>query len=230
MTGATVVAGASRGIGAAIAEHLAGRPGAVWTVARTPASHGRWIAADLTTSAGLAAVADALAGRVIGRVIYSAGTWERLAFTRGYSFADGPLEDTQRVIDLNLVAPIKLVATLLPNLRRASSPRVVFIGALSGLDGRATREIANTASKYGLRGAAHALSLELAADDIAFTVINPGNVDTAEVRDDIARGRMPAQEPIPMADLLAVLDCVLDLSAASRIGEVHLEQRFRRSG
>lgn len=71
-------------------------------------------------------------------------------------------------------------------MKKSQAPKVIFIGSLSGLDNQASREVANTASKFGLRGAAQALQIELSNTGIGFTVINPGNVATPEVLNDIA--------------------------------------------
>lgn len=61
---------------------------------------------------------------------------------------------------------------------------------------------------------------------IAFTVINPGGVATAEVEADIAEGRTAPQTPIPLADVAAAVDCALAMSPASEIAEINLVQRL----
>jgi 3-oxoacyl-[acyl-carrier protein] reductase len=55
--------------------------------------------------------------------------------------------------------------------------------------------VANTASKFGLRGAAQAFKLALRDYKIGVTVINPGNVATEEVATDIEQGRFSHQVP-----------------------------------
>jgi NAD(P)-dependent dehydrogenase (short-subunit alcohol dehydrogenase family) len=50
------------------------------------------------------------------------------------------------------------------------------MGSLSGRDNCPGREVANTASKFGLRGVMHSLREELRSQQIGVTVINPGNV------------------------------------------------------
>ena len=196
-----LIVGGSRGIGLAAAEHYAARGAQLFCVSRGPSPHGDWIEADLATDHGVHAVVDRCADLSLDALLYLGGTWEEGAFTAAYDFTASRPAETDRVLAVNLTAPITLVQGLLPALRRAAAPRCLFVGALSGLDNSATREVANSASKYGLRGAVQALQQEL--PDIAFTVVNPGNVATAEVMDDIAEGRFSAQTPIPMADLRA---------------------------
>ena len=51
-----VVVGASRGIGAAVAEHIVVRTDELITVSRSPSRFGNWIEADLSTKAGIETV------------------------------------------------------------------------------------------------------------------------------------------------------------------------------
>ncbi|MEO1089394.1 MAG: SDR family oxidoreductase [Pseudomonadota bacterium] len=219
-----LVAGASSGIGAAVARHFASRVKLLHGVSRSPATAGVWIDADLTTDDGIEKIVRTRAGHALDAVVFCAGTWETGAFTETYDFAGGPIADIDRVIALNLVAPIKLMRALLPALERSPKPRIVLIGALSRLDNLASREVANSASKYGLRRAAHALREELAGRGVGVTVLNPGNVATEEVEADIAEGRFPPQTPIPLADLLAAVECALALSPATFASEINLVQ------
>jgi NAD(P)-dependent dehydrogenase (short-subunit alcohol dehydrogenase family) len=136
------------------------------------------------------------------------GTWEQGAFTDAYDFAACSDEDIARVVDINLVAPIRLAQAFLPALCGAESPRIIVIGAVSAR----FREVANSGSKAGLLGACAALRECLRPHRIGVTLVNPGNVATPEVVGDVAAGTFPADSVIPMEDLLAVLDCVLSLS------------------
>ena len=167
-----VVVGASRGIGAAVAEHMLSRSAELITVSRSPAVCGNWIEADISSEPGIAAVSNAVRNFPLDALLYMGGTWESKAFTQEYSFEECAEEDIERVIAVNLLAPIRLVKSLLPALRRAKNPKIVFMGALSGLDNFPAREVANSASKWGLRGVVHALREELRPERIGVTVIN----------------------------------------------------------
>jgi hypothetical protein len=108
-------------------------------------------------------------------------------------------------LSVNLLAPILLVQVLLPMMTPGA--RVVFAGSTSGLDNFGCPEVANAASKFGLRGAAQALAVALHPRVVGFTVINSGNVATKEVEQDIVEGKIGAQTPIPMGDLLHLTLC-----------------------
>ncbi len=68
-----LVAGASRGIGAAVAGHLEPRLDQLLSVSRTEARHGTWVRADLSTAAGIAAVASAVGEGPVDALLYMGG-------------------------------------------------------------------------------------------------------------------------------------------------------------
>ena len=217
-----IVVGASRGVGAAVAEHLLPRTTELISVSRSPANFGRWIEADISTKTGVEVVSKVIGNSALDAFLYMGGTWESKAFTQEYSFEECTQEDIERVIAVNLLAPIRLVKSLLPALRQAPNPKIIFMGALSGLDNFPAREVANSASKFGLRGVVHALREELRPDRIAVTVINPGNIGTPEVLEDLRQAGQPETNAIPLTDLLRVIDCVLALSNSTCIKEIQI--------
>lgn len=220
-----MIVGASRGIGAAMAARYLDRVHQLLTVSRTPAAVGHWTACDLTKPEEIANLARDIGPAPLDALLILGGTWESGAFTDAYRFEQSPPAETASVMAVNLIGPILLVQALLPHLRASSNPRVVLIGALSGRDGGATAEVANTASKFGLRGAAQALRIALKGSGVSVSVINPGNVATEEVQDDIASGRFDEQIPIALSDLAAAIDCALAMSPSSTIAEIDIAQR-----
>ncbi|RCJ18064.1 oxidoreductase [Nostoc sp. ATCC 43529] len=215
-----LVAGASRGIGLAVAEHFIDQCDRLLAVSRTVATVGEWVQADLSDLAGIETVVTAIGDDSLDALLYMGGTWETHAFTPQYRFEACSDEDIVRVIAVNLVAPIRLVKALLPALRRSHNPKIIFMGALSGRDNFPGREVANSASKFGLRGVVHSLREELRWQQIGVTVINPGNVGTPEVLTDIAAENLTGGEAIPLSDLFHILDCILSLSRATCIKEI----------
>lgn len=219
------VIGASRGIGAAVAQHFAQKGDRVVSVSRSPAIAGEWIQADISTSEGIELVVDKLGESVLDALLFMGGVWEDGAFTEQYDFIKSSDQETRFVIAVNTVAPIELTRQLAKNLVKSNNPRAIFIGALSGLDNSATAEVANTASKFGLRGAAQALKVALRDYKIGITVINPGNVATEEVMTDIEEGRFPQQAPIPLEDLISAIEWILALSNTVDVGDVNIQQK-----
>jgi NAD(P)-dependent dehydrogenase (short-subunit alcohol dehydrogenase family) len=219
------VIGASRGIGAAVAQHFAQKGENVVSVSRSQAVAGEWIQADISTSEGIKSIADKLGESALDALLFMGGVWEDGAFTDQYDFMKSSDRETRFVIAVNTIAPIELTRQLAKNLVKSDNPRVIFIGALSGLDNSATAEVANTASKFGLRGAAQSLKLALRDYKIGVTVINPGNVATEEVMTDIEEGRSPQQVPIPLTDLISAIEWILELSNTVDVGDINMQQK-----
>jgi NAD(P)-dependent dehydrogenase (short-subunit alcohol dehydrogenase family) len=158
------IIGGSRGIGEAVARHLVAKSERVLSVSRSVSKYGEWIKADVSTLEGVNTVAEAAGEGVLDSLLYMGGTWETNAFTSTYSFSSCSDDDIARVLNVNLMAPIRIVKALLPALRKSSNPKIIFMGALSGCDNFPSREVANSASKFGLRGVVHSLREELRPD------------------------------------------------------------------
>ncbi len=220
-----VVVGASRGIGAAVARHFAQKGDLVFSVSRHQPVAGEWIQADISTAEGIQLIANTIGESVLDALLFMGGVWEDGAFTEQYDFLQSSDRETRYVIAVNTIAPIELTKQLTKNLIKSNNPRAIFIGALSGLDNSATIEVANTASKFGLRGAAQALTKALGDYKISVTVINPGNVATEEVLADIKEGTFKQQTPIPLADIISAIEWILSLSNTVNIRDINMQQK-----
>lgn len=201
----------------------------ILAVSRTPAQAGEWISADVSTAAGIQKVIAAVSDCPLDALLYMGGVWEKNAFTKDFDFLSSSDEETRFVLAVNLIAPIELTKALTKNLSISENPRAIYIGSLSGLEQSASPEVANTASKFGLRGAVQSLRLALAKEQIGFTVINPGNIATEEVLSDIEAGRFSQQTPIPMADVIETVEWILMRSPHVDISEVNLMQKIKHS-
>lgn len=81
-------------------------------------------------------------------------------------------------IDVNLRAPIMLTHALLPGMLERKRGQVVFIGSLSGLVASPNSSMYN-ATKFGLRGFAHALRQDLHGTGVGVSIVHPGFVKDA---------------------------------------------------
>jgi len=128
-----VVVGASRGIGAAVAQHLTRQGHGVWSVCRGPAAIGRWIQADISGPEGIAAIAAAIGDDPLDALLFMGGVWEENVFTDAYDFLASGDAETRWVINVNAIAPIEITRALAANLAQAANPRAIYIGALQQL-------------------------------------------------------------------------------------------------
>lgn len=85
------------------------------------------------------------------------------------------------VLDIDLAAPVRLTAALVPALVRSSAPRIVFV---SSVQGAVTERgaVAYGAAKAGLGSVTRTLAVELAADGMLVNAVAPGFVDTPMAR------------------------------------------------
>ncbi|WP_079200849.1 SDR family oxidoreductase [Pseudomonas sp. CC6-YY-74] len=175
--------GASSGIGAALAELLLQRGHRLALSARTVAPlhalakryPGQVLLApgDLSDAAQVRAIGERIAQLwgALDTVILNAGTCEYLEVQ---SFEAALIE---RVVRANLFSASYCIEAALPLLRLGHEPHLVGVGS-SVTYLPLPRAEAYGASKAGLRYLLEALRIDLAAEDIAVTVVSPGFVDT----------------------------------------------------
>lgn len=174
-----LVTGASRGIGAAVAQRLAGAGARVVRVARTliDAERDGFVdrRCDLTVADDVDRLAERCASGGLGApdiVVNAAGTFllRPLADTTPADFRDQ--------LTTNLVAPFVLARAFLPAMRQAGRGSFITIGSV--VDHAAFPEnTAYAASKFGLRGLHETLVAELRGSGVRLTLISPGPTDTA---------------------------------------------------
>jgi short-subunit dehydrogenase len=182
-----------------------------------------WIQADLAEDNAATKIKAAVGNGVLDSLIYNAGIWESSAFSSRYDLEKvGPTE-TNRIIAVNMTAAITTIQTLLPNLRQSANPKIILIGSTSGLENNGGVEVAYTASKFGLRGVAHALRENLRAEAIGVACINPGTITTEiPYAAGIEAALRAAPGAIPVGDLVALVRCVIGLSRGSCVKEIDM--------
>ena len=75
-------------------------------------------------------------------------------------------------------------------------------------------EVAYSASKFGLRGVAHALREHLRHERIAVTVLNPGSIAW--------EATLSSEDLIPPTDIVSLVRAVLEISGRTVVKEIDL--------
>ncbi len=128
------------------------------------------------------------------------------------------LDDWERVLRINLTAPMLLCRLILPLMIAAGGGRIVNIASSSAVQGYAG-QAAYSASKHGLLGLARCLALEARPHNIHVHTLCPGGVDTDLIRGTEVGRRFEGQPlivPQDIADL--VLFCI------SQAGDVDMPE------
>mgnify|MGYP000754850018 CR=1 FL=1 len=175
-----LVTGASRGIGAAIADGLAARGATVYGGARDPADVSddhRGVRLDVTDEADI--------GNVIDVLRYEAEGLDILVNNAGIGGPAGPIGESttggiDRVLDTNLRGPILLTKHALDLLLETAGGRVVNVSSTGGqLSGDADRwRGVYSLSKAGLNGLTVQLDAAYRADGLIANAASPGWVRT----------------------------------------------------
>jgi len=176
-----LVTGASSGIGLAVSRLLAERGATLALAGRdelalaavAERTGGQPLAADLASPGG--------AERVAGLVLERWGRVDLLVSNAGAGWAGDlaamPLEAAERLVTLNLLAPVRLTRLLLPGMLERGSGHLVYVTSIAGATGVA-REAVYAATKAGLATFADSVREEVAGRGLTVSVVVPGVVDT----------------------------------------------------
>lgn len=172
--------GGGSGIGRGIVERFIAEGATVVTVQRraldpslaaSSAVHG--VSADLADPTAVSAVVDA-ATAILGGL-------DILVNNAGMMFESAPgeitVDDWDRMMALNLRAPMFVAQAALPHLRASGEGAIINISSIEAA-GSNPGHAAYSAAKAGLLGLTRALAVDLGADGIRVNAIAPGWIDS----------------------------------------------------
>ncbi len=199
-----LVTGASRGIGAAIAERLARDGARVIGTATTEAgalrigetlkeSGGRGALLDVASQASI----DALIGDIEAKEGPVSILCNNAGITRDMLLLRMKSEDWEAVLNTNLASVFRLSKAVLRGMMKARKGRIINISsvvAATGNPGQANY----SAAKAGMLGFTKSLAREIGSRGITVNAIAPGFIDTDMTRglDQVQRTALYAQIPL----------------------------------
>jgi len=219
----SLVTGASRGIGRAVALALArdgrdvavgyaSRAGAAGAVADEIRALGRQAiaaGADLADPAAADTLVDTVEAGLgpVGILVANAGV-----NTAGRRVEEIPLEEWDRLHAVNLRAPFLLARRLLPGMIERGFGRIVLLSSVAAYTGGIIGAH-YASSKAGLHGLAHSLSQQAAGAGVTVNVVAPALIESEMLPGDpAARERLAASLPVgrlgtpeEVADLIAAV-------------------------
>ena len=183
-----LVTGASRGIGAAIADELAAQGATVIGTAtsdsgaaaigeRLAASGGHGRKLDVTDPAAVDALVEDIAKEfgAIGILVNNAG------ITRDNLLLRMKDEDWQAILDTNLTSVYRTSKAVMRGMMKARKGRIVNIASVIGVTGNAGQ--ANyAAAKAGIIAFSKSLAREIGGRGVTVNVVAPGFIDTDMTR------------------------------------------------
>ena len=170
-----LVTGASRGIGKTIAKSLQSY-GNVYVTARNEEKlkefgNEMYFVCDLSKEEDLLKLGDFIQEKKIDILVNNAGEYTYCGIE------DTEISKLNEMLSINLKAPIYLMHSAIPYMKKNKFGRVINVGSISGVMGEAYASM-YSATKAGLIGLSKATGLELAEFGITVNTINPGWVDT----------------------------------------------------
>ena len=121
---------------------------------------------------------------------------------------DLPEEEWDRVLAINLKGPYLAIRACMPQMKRQRYGRIVLTGSITGPLVSWPEHSAYASSKAGLVGLAKTVAIEGAAHNVTINVIEPGNVDTENVRQERGPGHVEfMSKAVPLGRLATPHDC-----------------------
>lgn len=181
LTGKTaLVTGASGGLGIAIARALHARGVTVKLTARR-AELMEELAKELGERAEVLP-ADLSSADDVRRLAGEADSVDVLVANAGIPgtgrLTEYEPDQIDRVLDVNLGSVVHLTRALLPGMIERGSGHLIFVSSMSGKVASPRSSLYN-ATKFGMRGFAHAVHEDLRGTGVGATVILPGFIDEA---------------------------------------------------
>jgi uncharacterized protein len=178
-----LITGASSGIGALVAQHLADKGAIPILTARSRdkmlelSSSIRGEHAVYEMDVTSAEQVDAVVSQVLAKYGKIDVLLNNAGFGEFIPFAKAPLDHFERMMDVNYMGTVRCAHAVLPSMLEKGNGHIVNVASIAGKIATA-KSTGYSATKHAVLGLTNALRQELRGTGVAVSAVNPGPIDT----------------------------------------------------
>lgn len=187
-----LVTGDSSGIGRAACQRLTAADWQVFGASRRPLDSSDWthLIADVRDEDSV--------DRAVAAILAKTGRLDAVVHCAGESFVspieEASLAEVQRHFDLNVFGTIRVLRSVLPQMRKQRAGKIVVVGSIGGLIGLPYQGY-YSAGKFALDGLVESLRPEIAPFGIDAAILHPGDIDTELGQNRVRSANTDEQSP-----------------------------------
>lgn len=216
-----MVSGASRGVGAAIAERLLADGWAVSLGLRDVAAAEGFAPQERVFATHYDATDPPTAAAWVQATLNRYGSIDALinnaAILRMLTLEDGDESELDELWDINVKAPLRLIRAALPHLRKTGQGRVINMASTDAKRVRPGAPLGYVMTKHALHAMTQAVRLEAHADGVRATAICPGAIDTQMIAN--LPGVTPQEERLQPDTVAGMVAFILSLPNQANVAE-----------
>lgn len=226
-----MISGASRGVGAAIAQRLLGDGWAVSLGLRDTAAAAQFAPQDRVFAAHFDANDPPTAAAWVDATVEQFGHIDALinnaAILRMLTLEEGDESELDELWAVNVKAPLRLIRAALPHLRKTGHGRVINMASTDAKRVRPGAPLGYVMTKHALHAMTQAVRLEAHADGVRATAICPGAIDTDMIAN--LPGVTPKAERLQPDTIASMVAFILTLPNQANVAEFVANTRLESS-
>lgn len=216
-----MISGASRGVGAAIAQRLLDDGWAVSLGLRDTAAAAGFVPQERVFASHFDANEPPTAASWVEATVAHYGRIDALinnaAILRMLTLEEGDESELDEMWAVNVKAPLRLIRAALPHLRKTGQGRVINMASTDAKRVRPGAPLGYVMTKHALHAMTQAVRLEAHADGVRATAICPGAIDTQMIAD--LPGATPKAERLQPDTVASMVAFILSLPNQANVAE-----------
>lgn len=216
-----MISGASRGVGAAIAQRLLDDGWSVSLGLRDTAAAAQFAPQDRVFAAHFDANEPPTAAAWVEATIAQFGHIDALinnaAILRMLTLEEGDESELDELWAVNVKAPLRLIRAALPHLRKTGHGRVINMASTDAKRVRPGAPLGYVMTKHALHAMTQAVRLEAHADGVRATAICPGAIDTEMIAN--LPGVTPKEQRLQPETIASMVAFILTLPNQANVAE-----------